>query len=47
MVDIFSLRIHLLKFFKFGTLGEIYNDAKINIFDIETYEKDSQPNDTP
>ena len=39
MVNIFSLRFQMIKFFNFGTLGEIYSDLKVNIFDIETYEK--------
>jgi hypothetical protein len=34
----------MINFYKFGTLGEIYNDHKVNIFDIQTYEKiDASP----
>ena len=42
MVNIFSLKNQLTKFLKFATLGEMYSDAKVNIFDIETYEKNTE-----
>ena len=42
MVNIFSLKDQLTKFFKFATLGEMYSDAKVNIFDIETYDKNTE-----
>ena len=39
MTNIFSLKIQMAKFFKYASIGEMYTDAKANIFDIETYEK--------
>ena len=41
MVNIFSLKNQMSKFLKHNTLGELYTDMKINIFDIETYDKNA------